>query len=248
MSTQRAAHSPPTHSPRRPPTWLLWLVLGAALLVAAGLWLWSQRGTPQERLIAEIQRELAGVKTVEGRLQISLQGVTLEQEFWTQRPGFLRTETEAGPGAFSGTIVVLNDTEGWVYSPALNLATVVDRSGFREELAGQAGAGSLLERLPDHIVAALESGVPVHVGDRSAVAGRAATLVELVIPANDPALPGGPLRVWLDDQYSYPIAWQDASGRELRFTSITFNREIDPATFVFFPPPGAGVQRVSPNP
>jgi outer membrane lipoprotein-sorting protein len=226
----------------------LWLALGLAVVVAVGLWAWSQRGTPQARLISEIQRELAKVETVEGRLQITLQGVTLEQEFWAQRPGFLRTETEAGPGAFNGTIVVLNDAEGWVYSPALNLATVVDRSGFTEEMAGEAGAGSILERLPDRIVAALQAGVPVHVGDRTAVAGRAATLVELVIPEGDPALPGGPLRVWLDDQYSYPVAWEDASGRQLRFSSIAFNRTIDPATFVFYPPPGAGVQRVSPTP
>ena len=245
MAPQRA-QTPPARSPLQ--TYLPWILLAVALVAAAGYWLWTQRGTPQERLIAEIERELAQVKTVEGKLQITLEGVTLEQEFWAQRPGFLRTETEAGPGAFNGTIVVLNDQEGWVYTPALNLATVVDRSGFKDSMAGEAGVGSILERLPDLIVAALERGVPVNVGDRTDVAGRAAIQVEMVIPDDDPALPGGPLQVWLDDQYSYPIAWQDASGRELRFTAVAFNRDIDPATFVFYPPPGAGVQRVSPTP
>ena len=243
---------PPSTKPKsrtapKTPLFLL-IALGATVAIGLALWLWLPRGAPQQRQIAEIENELASVRTVEGRLNISLQGVTLEQEFWAQRPGFLRTETEAGPGAFDGTIVVLNDTEGWVYNPALNLATVVDRSDFSEQMAGEAGAGSILERLPDRIVAALQQGAPVNVGERTAIAGRSATLIEMVIPSDDPAFPGGPLRVWLDDQYSYPLAWLDASGRELHFTSVRFNREIDPVTFVFFPPPGAGVQRVSPTP
>jgi outer membrane lipoprotein-sorting protein len=242
-SSTQPTQPPPSKQPR-----ILLITLGAFLVIGAALWLAWPRGTPHERLIADIQSKLARVQTVEGTLTISLQGVTLEQEFWAQRPGFLRTETEAGPGAFNGTIVVLNDREGWVYSPALNLATVVDRSAFSEQMAGEAGAGSILERLPDRIIAALQQGTPMNIGDRTAIAGRAATLVELVIPSDDPALPSGPLRVWLDDQYAYPVAWQDASGRELRFTTVAFNREIDPLTFVFYPPPGAGVQRVAPTP
>lgn len=227
----------------------LWLAAGLLLIIAAAvaLWLLNNRGTPQERLSAEIARELARVETVQGRVMVTLQGVTLEQELWVQRPNFLRTETEAGPSAFAGTIVVLNNEEGWVYSPALEMATVVNRSSFQEELADEAGAGSILERMPDRVMAAVQNQTQIHQGDRIQVAGRAATLLEIVIPPGDPSLPAGTLQVWLDDQYSYPLAWRDSNGREVRFESVIFNAEIDPVTFVFFPPPGASVRRIEPN-
>jgi outer membrane lipoprotein-sorting protein len=227
----------------------LWIAAAILLLIAVALyyWLTFNQGTPHERLVAEITRELDRVTTVQGRVNITLQGVTLEQELWVQRPGFLRTETEAGPSAFDGTIVVLNDKEGWVYSPALDMATVVDRASYKEDLAGDAGAGSILERMPDRILAALQNETQIHLGDRSVIAGRAATFLEVVIPPNDPSLPEGILQVWLDDEYSYPLAWQDSSGRDFRFTSVTFNAEIDPVTFVFFPPPGASVRRIEPS-
>lgn len=228
---------------------LIWVAAGLLLVlgVVAVIWQTINSGTPQERLVAEIERELERVKTVQGRVNISLQGVTLNQELWVQRPGFLRTETEAGPSGFAGTIVVLNDKEGWVYTPALNMATVVDRAAYQDSLAGEAGAGSILERMPDRILAALQQETQFNVGDRTAIAGRAATLIEFVVAGNDPSLPAGTLQVWLDDQYSYPIAWRDANGRELRFESVTFNAEIDPLTFVFFPPPGASVRRINPS-
>lgn len=228
---------------------LLWIAAGLFLLIGVALtiWLTTNQGTPQERLVAEIGRELERVKTVQGRVNISLQGVTLEQELWVKRPGFLRTETEAGPSAFDGTIVVLNDKEGWVYSPALDMATVVDRAAYKDELAGEAGAGSILERMPDRVLNALQDETQINVGERTQVAGRAATLLEVVVPDNDPSLPAGILQVWLDDQYSYPLAWRDSSGRELRFNSVTFNAEIDPVTFLFFPPPGASVRRIEPG-
>lgn len=228
------------------------LLLAALLILAltAVVWFFALRtpGTPQTRLIDELERELSQVKTVEGRLTISLQDVTLEQELWVQRPQRLRTETSAGPGAFAGTIVVLNQEEGWVYSPALNMATVVDRSAYSAEAVGEPGAGSLLERMPDSILAALRGGSPLQRGAAETIAGRQATLLELTIPPGDPSFPPGTLRVWLDDQYSYPLAWQDSSNRTLRFISVAFNREIDPVTFTFFPPPGAGVHRIEPKP
>lgn len=227
----------------------LWIAVGLLLLVAVGvtLWLLNNRGTPQERLIAEIERKLARVETVQGRATIGLQGVSLEQELWVQRPGFMRTETEAGPGAFDGTIVVLNDKEGWVYSPALDMATLVDRAAYRADLAGEAGTGSILERMPDRILDALRQETQVNVGEHTQIAGREVTLYEVVIADNDPSLPAGVLQVWLDDQYAYPLAWRDSSGRELRFSSVIFNEEIDPVTFVFFPPPGASVRRIEPE-
>lgn len=229
-------------------------VVGAAVLVGlfaagAGLMQWQgTRGTPQDRLSQEIERELAKVATVKGRLTLSLAGASLEQELWVERPNLLRTETEAGPGAFAGTIVVLNTEEGWVYSPALNMATVIDRASYHAELAGEAGAGSLLERMPDSILAALAQQTTMHLGERTSVAGRAALELQLVIPPDDPTFPAGPLQVWLDEQYSYPLAWRDSSGRELRFQSISFNSPIEPEVFVFVPPPGAAVQRVEATP
>jgi outer membrane lipoprotein-sorting protein len=220
------------------------------LLLAAVVWYFALRpqGTPQTRLIDELERELARVNTVQGRLTISLQNVNLEQELWVQRPQRLRTETSAGPSAFAGTIVVLNQEEGWVYSPALNMATVVDRSAYSAEAAGEPGAGSLLERMPDSILAALAGGSPIQRGAPETIAGRQATPLDLTIPPGDASFPAGVLRVWLDDEFSYPLAWQDSSNRALRFSSIAFNQEIDPVTFVFYPPPGAGVQRVEPQP
>ena len=228
----------------------LWIALGVLVILlsaAALVWRNSNSGSPQERLVSEMERELGRVNTVQGGVSISLEGVTLEQELWVQRPGFLRTETEAGPSAFNGTIVVLNDTEGWVYSPALNMATVVDRASYQDDLAGEAGTGSILERMPDRVLAALQQETILNVGDRTQIGGRAATLLEFVVPDNDPSLPPGTLQVWLDDQYSYPLAWRDSSGREVRFNSVTFNAEIDPVTFVFFPPPGAAVRRIEPT-
>lgn len=228
-------------------------LLLATLLIAglaAVVWFFALRAqdTPQTRLIDELERELSQVNTVEGRLTINLQNVTLEQELWVQRPQRLRTETSAGPSAFAGTIVVLNQEEGWVYSPALNMATVVDRSVYSAEAAGEPGAGSLLERMPDSILAALRGGSPLQRSAAETIAGRQATLLELTIPPGDPSFPPGTLRVWLDDQFSYPLAWQDSSNRTLRFISVAFNREIDPVTFTFFPPASAGVHRIEPKP
>jgi outer membrane lipoprotein-sorting protein len=217
------------------------------LLALFVIWQTGEQGSPRERLAAEITRELERATTVQGLVNITVQGVTLEQELWVQRPNFLRTETEAGPSAFAGTIVVLNDQEGWVYSPALDMATVVDRAAYQETLAGEAGAGSLLERMPDRILATLQDETQFNLGDRTQIAGRAVTLLEVVIGDEDPSFPAGTLQVWLDDQYSYPLAWRDSSGRELRFQSVTFNAEIDPVTFVFFPPPGASVRRIDPT-
>jgi outer membrane lipoprotein-sorting protein len=227
----------------------LWIAAGVFLLliVAVIVWLASPHGTPQQNLIDEATQELSKVKTIQGRLDITQKGTTLQQKLWVQRPGFLRTETEVGPKEVQGTIVVLNDKEGWVYSPALDMATVVDRASYQDHLAGDTGAGSLLERMPDLVLGALQNETQVHIGDSASVAGRSARLVEIVIAPNDPSFPAGVLQVWLDDEYSYPLAWRDSNGRELRFTSVTFNADIDPLTFVFYPPPGASVHRIKPT-
>lgn len=219
------------------------LLLGI-ILIGAAVYLWRE-GDFAAQPGAQWATRLERLQTVQGRLTITLQGVTLEQKLWAEPPHLLRTETESGPSGFAGTIVVLNEAEGWVFSRALNMATVVDRG--ETALADEAGTGSLLERMPTAIVGALQSGAAVHQVGREPILGRGATHLEIVVDANNPSFPPGVLQVWLDDQYGYPLAWRDSQGRELRFTQISFNQPIDAATFVFFPPPGAAVQRVSPS-
>jgi outer membrane lipoprotein-sorting protein len=215
--------------------------------VAAAVWINVAGARPPESLAEEIRRELAGVETVRGRLDIALQGVVLQQELWVQRPDFFRTETAAGPEPYRGVIVVLNDQEGWVYSPTLDTATVVDRSQYTSEFAGEAGAGSLLERLPDNLQQGIAQGYPVNrVGD-DVIAGRSTDHYEIVIPQGDASFPAGPLHVWLDKSYAYPLALLDSNGRQLKFTSIEFNADIEAVTFTFVPPPGAVVRRVNPT-
>lgn len=235
---------------RRPPTAQAFPVITCglfllfALLVLAGC---DAATDPYAELTRQMETKLARVKTVQGRLDIVQGQVTLDQEFWLQRPSYLRTETESGPGPFEGVIVALNDREGWVYSPALNIATLVDRSGYTPDLAGEAGAGSSLERLPSDIQATVRRHYPMHKRGRATVAGRRADHWEIIIPDSDTLFPPGPLHIWLDAKYSYPLALRDGSGREIRFRSAVFNQAIDPLVFEFVPPPGALVQRVEPG-
>lgn len=198
-------------------------------------------------LIQQMETRLARVKTVQGRLDIVQGQVALDQEFWLQRPSYLRTETESGPGPFQGVIVALNDREGWVYSPSLNLVTLVDRSGYTPDLAGEAGAGSSLERLPGDIQSTLRRQYPIHKIGRDTVAGRRTDHWEIIVPEGDASFPPGPLHIWLDTKYSYPLALRDGSGREIRFRTVVFNQAIDPLVFAFVPPPGTLVQRVKPG-
>lgn len=224
------------------------LAVISVLVVAGAAFWWVGRAEAPNRHVADVARKLEGLQSVQGRLTITLQGATLEQKLWVVRPYLLRTETELGPSGFAGTIVVLSDEEGWVYSRALNMATVVARSADDSLLAGETGTGSLLERMPTAILSALQNGAVYHIGEQSRLLGRDVTKYEIVVPDDDASFPPGVLQVWLDNQYAYPLAWRDSLGRELRFSLIEFNREIDPVTFVFFPPPGAAVQRISPTP
>jgi len=199
-----------------------------------------------ERLTGDMEAALADLQTVAGRLEISSGPVTLQQELWVQRPGFLRTETEAGPAAYAGTIVVLNDQEGWFYNPALNMVTVTDRSNYDPTAAAEAGAGSMLERMPTDILTLLRAAPAINEVGVDQVAGRATNHLEIVIAGQTQAFPAGLLQLWLDQQYGYPLKVINSSGLEIRFTTVKFNTEIDPLTFVFVPPPGALVRRVEP--
>lgn len=219
--------------------WQALLALGLLLLAACG---------GRQDLAGQVEQQLGRLQTLQGRLQISLQSATLEQEIWVQPPEFLRTETEAGPPAFQGTIVVLNDREGWVYTPALDMATVVDRTQYRPDLLGEAGAGSMLERLPYQVLAVLQRGYALRELADETIAGRRTRHLEVVIPDDDGAFPPGPLELWLDREFGYPLALRDSSGRQIQFTLAIFNQEIDPLVFDFVPPPGATVHRVQPQP
>jgi outer membrane lipoprotein-sorting protein len=201
-----------------------------------------------EEMASDMETKLARMETVQGLLDISFQNITLQQQLWVERPNRLRTETAVGPGAFRGVIVVLNENEGWVYSPALTMATVVDRSGYDPDLAGASGAGSMLERVPAAVLNGLRAGYAMNDLGRETVAGRRVRHIELVVPPNDPSFPPGPLHVWLDDRYGYPLGFRDSSARQVMFRSVQFNQSIDPLTFVFFPPPSAQVQRVETTP
>jgi outer membrane lipoprotein-sorting protein len=218
-----------------------------ALLLIALLLVACSRKSAHEQLADEITRELSRVQTLQGTLQITLRSVTLDQELWVQLPRSLRTETEAGPGAFLGTIVVLNEQEGWVYNPGLGVATVVDRAGYTPELAGEAGAGSALERLPYQVLDLVTRQTPFVDHGQERIAGRHADHLEFALAQDIDVFPAGPLHVWLDRQFSYPLAVTDSSGKQIRFTSILFNPSINPITFTFTPPPSAVVRRVNPQ-
>lgn len=204
--------------------------------------------SPAEQMAAQIESGLAKLQTVEGRVEITTGQVVLQQELWVQRPDALRTETEDGPAEFKGTIVVLNAKEGWLYNPAVNLVTLVDRSQVDTKLGDTTGAGSMLERLPTDIQALLQKKLDIAQIGSEEIAGRTVHHVEVVNNGQSSAFPAGLIKIWLDDTYYYPLALTLSSGLSIRFTSVEFNQNIDPLTFTFVPPPGVRVQKVEAKP
>ncbi len=228
------------HIPRttRPPRLALLLLVLALLLGGCG------GGPPKsDELAKKMASRLERVKTVKGRVRLTLKDVSLLQEVWIQPPKFLRVEIEEGPPQFKGTILVLNDKEGWLYSPLLDMATVVDRSDYTPEIGAPVGS-SFLETLPNDVLAALQQARGINVVGEEEVAGRDTYRVEIVLDQEVGIFPPGPLNVWLDSKFYYPLAFQTATELEMRFEFVKFNEEIDPLTFTFFPPPGATVRRV----
>ena len=108
------------------------------------------------------------------------------------------------------------------------MVTLVDRSAYTPEVAGEVGAGSALERLPADVLRIIDLRYPLHNVGNATVAGRSAEHWEFAVPAGDATFPRGPLHVWLDSKTSYPLALRDAAGREIRFDSVAFNAAIDP--------------------
>ncbi len=173
--------------------------------------------TRTRRSLRQLDDGLARAETVQGLLDITQGPVTLNQEFWLQRPSFLRTETESGPGAFQGVIVALQPPRGWVYSPALNLVTVVDRSNYTPVLAGEAGAGSSLERLPADVRRAVEAGYPIHKAGNETLAGRRTDHWEISVPAGDAASRRGHCMFGLTQ--NTPTRWPCVMPPAARFAS-----------------------------
>ena len=169
----------------------------------------------------------------------------IEYELWVQRPRHLRAEVELeGLDRKAVYIMIFNKEEAWMYDPLLDLATVADRT-VGSPMEGSRFGTSLLETMPDDVLAALRTGDLQIIGEEP-VAGRNALRVQMLLPpAQNPlAEAGEQLTVWLDMSTYYPLAIEGDTGFRMRFDFIIFDEAIDPRTFVFFPPPGATVRRI----
>ncbi|MCY3898836.1 MAG: hypothetical protein OXF86_09715 [Caldilineaceae bacterium] len=222
------------------------IFVGLALAAAVGLAVLSftTRIPDADSLPDEAAARLEELKTVQGRLQLGKGDQTVEYELWVQRPRHLRAEAELeGMDRKAVFIMTFNEEEAWTYDPVLDLATVTDR---KEGAAPASRFGtSLLETMPDDVLAALRAGELQIIGEE-ATAGRNALRVQIQLPSGQSPLEeaGEQVTVWLDRSTYYPLAIEGSTGFRMRFDFIRFDEEIDPRTFVFFPPPGATVRRI----
>ena len=222
------------------------IFVGLALAAAVGLAALSftTRIPDAESLPDEAAARLEELKTVQGRLQLGKDDQMVEYELWVQRPRHLRAEAELeGLDRKAVFIMTFNEEEAWTYDPVLDLATVTDRT--EGAAAGSRFGTSLLETMPDDVLAALRAGELQIVGEEAA-AGRNALRVQIQLPSGQSPLEeaGEQVTVWLDRSTYYPLAIEGSTGFRMRFDFIRFDEEIDPRTFVFFPPPGATVRRI----
>lgn len=222
------------------------ILVGLALAAAVGLAVLSftTRIPDAESLPDEAAARLEELKTVQGRLQLGKDDQMVEYELWVQRPRHLRAEAELeGLDRKAVFIMTFNEEEAWTYDPVLDLATVTDRT--EGAAAGSRFGTSLLETMPDDVLAALRAGELQIVGEEAA-AGRNALRVQIQLPSGQSPLEeaGEQVNVWLDRSTYYPLAIEGSTGFRMRFDFIRFDEEIDPRTFVFFPPPGATVRRI----
>ena len=223
------------------------IFVGLALAAGVGLTALSfaTRIPDADSLADEVAAGLEELKTVQGRLQLGKNDQTVEYELWVQRPRHLRAEAELeGLDRKAVFIITFNEEEAWTYDPVLDLATVTDRTEGASAAGSRFGT-SLLETMPDDVLAALRAGELQIVGEE-AVAGRNALRVQVMLPPGQSPLEeaGEQMTVWLDRSTYYPLAIEGSTGFRMRFDFIKFDEEIDPRTFVFFPPPGATVRRV----
>ncbi len=220
------------------------IVVGLLLLVgvALGIVFFMTRGPDASSLPDDAAAALAKLKTVQGRLVLGKEYQMMEYELWVERPRHLRVEAELqGLDRKAVFILMFNENEAWTYDPVLHIATVADRTKTPPTEGSLVGT-SLLETMPDDVLAALRGGDVQIIGEES-VAGRDALRVQVMLPAQNP-FDSGQLTLWLDKTTYYPLAIEGDTGFRMRFDFIKFNQAIDPLTFVFFPPPGATVRRI----
>lgn len=231
-----------------------WALIGGGLLLIGlfiGLWLLNRaEPLPAANEVAErMAARLSEVRTVQGEIQLVHGEVATEQELWVESPRRLRTEIEAGPpilapkGANHKTTLVLNENQAWFYNPNLNLTTVADRSSYQPE-AGLDVGGSILESLPQAVLDALQASPDVQIVGEEEIADRPAIRVQIFLPNAENLFKARRLSVSLDRQFYYPLLVESDSGFAVRFRTVSFNQAIDPATFVFAPPPGSTVNEV----
>jgi outer membrane lipoprotein-sorting protein len=236
------------HDPRR-----LVLVVAGLTIVLIAVWVAAGQfrdsiPEPQD-LAAQMSARLAQLETVQGQLQLVNGVAVAEQELWVERPRRLRTEIESGPPGLAPidtnqkTTLVLNEEEAWFYNPNLSIATVTDRTDYAPE-AGLDVGGSILESMPEDILAALGEAIDIQILGEEEVANRRALRVQILLAEADNSFGGRILNVALDQEFYYPLAVESDGGFVLKFHSIHFNDPIDPATFSFVPPAGISVNEI----
>jgi outer membrane lipoprotein-sorting protein len=209
---------------------------------------------PQAHELADqMAARLEAIDSVKGRLLMVSGAVVVEQELWVERPRLLRMEVEAGPPAFGPvgenlkTTLVLNEEEAWFYNPNLNLVTVTDRVNYVPE-EGLGPGGSILESMPEEVLSMLRSGREIQVIGQEEVAGRKALRVQILTSPQENPFNARSINVLLDREFYYPLSIESDSDRGIsflmRFQWVRFNEAIDPATFIFVPPPGSVVSRI----
>ena len=158
-------------------------VAGLAVLAAGVLAVlyFTNRAPDADRLPDEAAARLQQLQTIKGRLLLGKNDQALEYELWVQRPRHLRAETELkGLDRKAVFLLVFNDEEAWTYDPLLNIATVTDRTKGPPAKGARFGT-SLLETLPDDVLAALRAADIQIIGEEE-VAGRNALRVQLLLP------------------------------------------------------------------
>ncbi|MEZ4634557.1 MAG: hypothetical protein R2873_07365 [Caldilineaceae bacterium] len=237
---------------RRSPAFVASAVLvGVVLLVIA--WLLVTRaddGIPSaEDLAVRMDQRLSRVDTVQGTIQLVNGAVVIDQELWIHRPLRLRAEVESGPpglapvGPNQKTTLVLSEEEAWFYNPNLGVATVTSRAGYSPAANVDVG-GSILESMPEAVLAALQNAADIQILGEERVAGRTMLRVQILLAQPLPPFDAQQLTVGLDREFYYPLLIETERGFSLRFQSVQFNQTIDPATFVFVPPAGIVVNRI----
>ncbi len=155
-----------------------------AAVVLAVLY-FTNRPPSADRLPDEAAARLQQLQTIKGRLLLGKDDQALEYELWVQRPRHLRAETELkGLDRKAVFLLVFNDEEAWTYDLLLNIATVTDRSKGPPAKGARFGT-SLLETLPDDVLAALRAA-DIHIIGEEEAAGRNALRVQMLPSAQNP--------------------------------------------------------------